>query len=240
MVLYSKAEDIDVIILCGGLGTRLSPILKGKPKGMVEIGGRPFLDILIKFISSFGFRRFILCTGHKSDYIKNYYLKKKDLLKYVFSIEPKPLGTAGAIKNAEPLIQSSPFMGFNGDSFCSINLQSFLDFHISTKSITSIALTSKQEKDDYGSVRLNLKNEILSFREKKSSKLPNHTNAGIYAFNKEVFQYIPSKKKSSLEHDIFPSLIKKGVSGFQTNQSLFDIGTPERLNFAKANLLKSI
>lgn len=240
MAFYSKVEDIDVVILCGGLGTRLSPILKDRPKGMVEIGGRPFLDILIKFISSFGFKRFILCTGHKSEYIKNHYLNKKDLLEYVFSIEPKPLGTAGAIKNAAPLIQSNPFMGFNGDSFCSINLKNFLDFHISKKLIASIALTSKQEKNDYGSVQLNPKNEILNFCEKKSSELFNHTNAGIYAFNKEIFQYIPSPKKSSLEQDIFPSLIKKGVSGFQTNQPLFDIGTPERLNFAKANLLKFI
>ena len=240
MVAYSKTNDIDVVILCGGLGTRLNSILKGKPKGMVEIDGCPFLDILIEFIASFGFRRFILCVGHKGGYIKSYYTDKKDSLKYVYSMEPKPLGTAGAIKNAEPFILSNPFMGFNGDSFCPANLKNLLDFHITNKLIASIVLTSKQEKGDYGSVQLNAKDEILNFYEKDQFKSSNHTNAGIYVFNDEIFQHIPSDKNSSLEYDIFPNLIKKGVSGFSTHQPFFDIGTPERLNFTKANLLKSI
>ena len=83
------------------------------------------------------------------------------------------------------------------------------------------------------------KNKIVVFGSTNYKKklLNNYVNL---PFNKEIFQYIPPKKKSSLEQDIFPSLIKKGVSGFQTNQPLFDIGTPERLNFAKANLLKFI
>jgi NDP-sugar pyrophosphorylase family protein len=155
-------------------------------------------------------------------------------------MEPKPLGTAGAIKNAEPLVLSNPFMGFNGDSFCPANLKNLLDFHITNKLITSIVLTSKQEKGDYGSVQLNAKDEISNFYEKDQFKSSNHTNAGIYVFNDEIFQHIPSDKNSSLEYDIFPNLIKKGVSGFSTHQPFFDIGTPERLNFAKANLLKSI
>ena len=97
MDFSSKANDIDVVILCGGLGTRLNPFIKNQPKAMVEIGDRPFLDILVKYISSFGHKRFILCTGHKSRYIENYYQNKKDSLEYIFSIEQKPLGTAGAV-----------------------------------------------------------------------------------------------------------------------------------------------
>ena len=144
---------IDVVILCGGLGTRLRPVLKNKPKAMAEIGNRPFLDLLIEYISSFGYKRFVLCLGHKSNYIENYYKNKKDSLEYFFSIERDPLGTAGAIKNAEPLIKSNPFLGFNGDSFCPANLKNLLKFHNSNKSIASIALVSKQEPGCYGSVK---------------------------------------------------------------------------------------
>ena len=240
MALSSKANDIDVVILCGGLGTRLSPFIKNQPKAMVEIGGRPFLDLLIEYISSSGYKRFILCTGHKSNYIENYYKNKNDSLEYVFSIEQNPLGTAGAVKNAEPLIKSNPFLCFNGDSFCAANLKNLLDFHVSSKLIASITVTSAQEQDDYGSVQLNENNEIIKFDEKNPSKNSRLVNAGIYVFDKEVFRHIPSGQSSSLEHDIFPRLIKKGVSGFHTHQPLFDIGTPERLEFAKINLLKFI
>ena len=240
MALSSKANDIDVVILCGGLGTRLSPFVKNQPKAMVEIGGRPFLDILIEYVASFGHRRFILCTGHKSGYIENYYKNKKKSLEYVFSVEQNPMGTAGALKNAEPLIKSNPFLGFNGDSFCAVDLKKLLDFHIPRKLIASIAVTPTQKQDDYGSVQINENNEIIKFNEKNPSKTSTLVNAGIYGFDKKVFRHMPSGKNSSLEHDIFPGLVKEGISGFHTRQPLFDIGTPERLEFAKANLLKFI
>ena len=238
MTLLDTALEMDVVILCGGLGLRLRPVLKDKPKVMVGIGDRPFLDLLIKYVASFGFKRFILCAGYQSKHIEDYYKAKKDSLEYVFSIEQEPLGTAGAIKNAESLINSNTFLCFNGDSFCPVNLRALSEFHFVNKSITTIAVTSKKNSDDYGSVELNKKNAIVNFNEKDPSKASELVSAGIYMFDEKVFRQIPSGKASSLEHNIFPDLVKKGISGFLVHQPLFDIGTPERLEFAKVELLK--
>jgi len=240
MVHSTKTNETDVVILCGGLGTRLRPAIINKPKAMVGIGDRPFLDLLIKYISSFGFKRFVLCTGYQSGHIEEYYKNKKDSLKYVFSTEREPLGTAGAIKNAESLINSNSFLCFNGDSFCPVSLRNFFDFHFANKSIASIVVTSKQDPDDYGSVELEKNNLIVNFNEKSLSKASGLVSAGIYMFDEKVFRQIPSGKASSLEHNIFPDLVKKGISGFLVDQPLFDIGTPERLELAKVELLKFI
>ena len=72
-----KIEEVDTVILCGGLGTRLKDVAKDLPKPMVDIQGRPFLDIIIDYIASFGFKRFILCSGYKADVIAEHYKKKK-------------------------------------------------------------------------------------------------------------------------------------------------------------------
>ena len=93
-------QDIDVVVLCGGLGERLRGVLGNYPKPMVEINGSPFLDILIHYVAGYGFTRFILCTGYRSDLIKRYYKDKRTGFTVLISNEERPLGTAGAIKNA--------------------------------------------------------------------------------------------------------------------------------------------
>ena len=124
-----KQTDVDVVILCGGKGTRLSEVVRDRPKPMSEINGRSFLDILIGYVSGFGFKRFILSVGYKADYIKDYYKNNRFSFEILFSRENEPLGTAGGVKQAENLVQSNPFLVMNGDSFCPVDLLQFLDFH---------------------------------------------------------------------------------------------------------------
>lgn len=92
-----KQTDVDVVILCGGKGTRLSEVVRDRPKPMSEINGRSFLDILIGYVSGFGFKRFILSVGYKADYIKDYYKNNRFSFEILFSRENEPLGTAGAL-----------------------------------------------------------------------------------------------------------------------------------------------
>ena len=137
-----RPSKIDVAILCGGFGKRLQRVVKDIPKPMAKIKHRPFLSILIDFIASYGFRRFILCTGYKADIIEGYYSQRYNNLSIEFSREEKPLGTGGAIKNAENYIKSSPFLVVNGDSFCKINLREFVSFHFKKDSLISIAVNN--------------------------------------------------------------------------------------------------
>lgn len=225
---------IDVVLLCGGLGTRLKTVVHDRPKPMAEINDRPFLDILIDYVSDYGFKRFILCAGYKGDVIRKYYETKNAQTVFLFSEEKEPLGTGGAIKNAEPLIQSNIFMVMNGDSFCNLNMYNFLDYHGSTKAFASIALAKKEKSVDCGVVRMDGQGRITGFHEKVETDDTSYVNAGVYLFSKEVLSLMPAHKNFSLELNFFPSLVQnKVVYGFFTDTQLIDIGTPERYELAK-------
>ena len=233
-----KASALDVVILCGGLGTRLQSVLKDKPKPMADFNNRPFLDLLIDYVGSFGFKRFILCSGHKGDLIQDYFENKNDGKTYITSQETSPLGTAGAIKLAEPLINSDVFLAMNGDSFCEIDLTSFMNSHHSKSALASVALAAMEDTSDYGGVDIGDSNEIISFHEKKSVPSSGWVNAGVYIFNKSILDRIPANKKGSLEQELFPSMAGNGLFGFTTQSQLLDIGTPERLERARQLLIK--
>ena len=229
-----KIEEIDTVILCGGLGTRLKDLTKDLPKPMVDIHGQPFLDILINYASSFGLKRFILCSGYKAEVISKYYSEKRDDIEYVFSKEEFPLGTGGALVNATNLIRSKVFLGLNGDSICQVNLKNFYNFHLSKKAKASVALTSADDPGDYGCIAINENHEIIQFNEKSTFKPGgNLINTGIYLIDRDLIKSFPSNKKLSLEYDIFPEFTKKTLHGYIDNAQLFDIGTPERLNKLK-------
>lgn len=225
-------KDIDVVVLCGGKGTRLKEVVNDRPKPMAEINGHPFLDILIEYISSFGFRRFILCTGYMADFVRQYYSASETQVEIVFSPEDIPLGTGGAVKNAGKFIKSETFMVVNGDSFCPVKLSQFLDFHLVKDAIVSMVVTESEDVRDFGTICLDDSQRIVRFEEKKEGK-KSFINAGIYLFEKELFPIIPSNTKCSLEYDLFPALVKQKFYGYVTQEKLIDIGTPERYEQAK-------
>jgi len=233
MTLALTNTEIDVVILCGGLGTRLRGIINDRPKVMAEINGRPFLDILIGYIKNYKFKRYILCVGYMRDIIKEYYEKKKNEMTILFSEEREPLGTAGAIKNAEKLIQSEVFLVLNGDSICKIDLNDFLRFHNSKRALLSIVLTTIENPTDYGVIKLDKNQKILGFSEKTIACGISLVNAGIYFMNRAVLGDIPSGQKFSLEYDLFPKILDKGIYGYVTDKRLIDIGTPERLELIR-------
>ena len=190
---------MDVAILCGGKGTRLN--LPDLPKPMADINGKPFLEILIDYIASFGFSRFVLCAGFRADKIRWHFRNNRNV---IVSVESVPLGTAGGFKHAQPFFHSKTILVFNGDSICPIDLKEFIKAHEASGSLVTMAV----KKMDY--------------------KL--HINAGIYAVERSVLGSIPSNKPTSFEKDIFPSLVGLGLQSYKTTAKLHDIGTPESLD----------
>jgi D-glycero-alpha-D-manno-heptose 1-phosphate guanylyltransferase len=232
-LIEKKLEEIDVVILCGGIGSRLAKIVNDRPKPMAKINQQPFLDILIDYLCEFGLSRFVLCTGHMSEVIQEHYSHKKGSLEFIVSNEQIPLGTAGSIKNAEKFIQSEPFLVANGDSFCSVNLFEFYDFHLSRQSLMTMAVTESEETENSGLVRLDNSQRIVGFEEKKAKAGTGYINAGIYLFQKNILSLIPENTKYSLEYDLFPSLTNLDSFAFVSCKELIDIGTPERYEWAK-------
>jgi NDP-sugar pyrophosphorylase family protein len=228
-----RTKDIDVVILCGGLGTRLKDVVDDRPKSMAEINGRPFLDILVDYVAGYGFTRFILCTGFKGDLIRRHYENKRGRLMFVVSGEDQPLGTGGAIKNAESLIRSDMFLALNGDSLCEIDIEDFIKFHIRKGGFISVAVTGMESPIDYGIIRLDRNQKVIGYGEKIPVSGNEIINAGLYVFDKKILKEIPAGKKLSLEYDVFPGILDKGVYGYVVEKRLLDIGTPERLEIAR-------
>lgn len=225
----SIVNQMDVLILCGGAGTRLRNAVNNCPKPMAMINAKPFLDILIEYFSSFGFRRFILCAGYMSEIIREHYENADTTYEIVISEETEALGTAGSIRNAEQYIRSDLFIAANGDSFCNADLIEFHKDHSARNALMSMVVTETKNASDYGSVFLDNNRRIIGFAEKDREKGRGYINAGIYLFNKKMLNYIPAKTKYSLEYELFPKLIDKGIYGFISGNELIDIGTPERL-----------
>lgn len=227
-------HNIDVFILCGGRGSRLNRAGIDTPKPMQEIRGRPFLDIIIRYLSGFGLRRFILGTGYKAGVIESYYRQNAlSGVEIVFSPEDRPLDTGGAVCNARGLIRSSHFFVLNGDSFCKFNPARLFSFHQKKKAMASILLRKAGDTMDFGSVKMGSASRIVSFNEKAHSAQSSLINAGVYIFDKNIFSLFPHKKFFSLEYDFFPKIIPRGIFGYITAVFFIDIGTPQRLQQAR-------
>lgn len=205
---------------------RLRAVVSGRPKSMCMFNRRPFLSILMAYTASFGFKRFILCTGYMGRYIKKYYSKHPQPWNIAYSHEQEALGTGGALKKAGHLIRSNSFLLMNGDSFCAVNLDDFLCFHSAKKALLTIALTAGQDNKNSGKVILNRLQRIIRFQEKARVCRRSLDSAGIYCLNKDIFSYLKGKNKFSLEYDLFPLLVNQRSYGFLQAAQLVDFGTP--------------
>jgi len=224
-------EQIDIAILCGGRGRRLRSVVTECPKPMASIGVRPFLEVLIERVAMHGFRRFILCTGYKQEQIISHFGNCSSVsgndIEIVFSEENTPLGTAGAVKNAQEHLRSSTFMVMNGDTLCDLDCREFLTMHESIGAELSVALCSKPAATDCGNVVLDTSGRLISFDE-KTGGATGYVNAGVYLINKTLLDYIPENRALSIEYDFIPSVLHRPCFGYVTKADFLDIGTPER------------
>jgi len=231
--MQTVLEKIDAIILCGGKGERLASVGEGRPKALINVAGRPFIDILMDDLLQYGLKRFILSVGYLKEQMKSHFSKTDILVE--FSEEDAPLGTGGAIKRAAAYMHSSSFLVLNGDSICRTDLLKLYHFHIEKNGIVSMVLTKPLPGEDYGIVEMDESQRITRFAEKTVSNPASLVNAGIYFMKKEIISQMPGRDAFSLEYELFPKIVHLGCYGFRSGSPLIDIGTPERL--AQANLL---
>ncbi|ADN36151.1 Nucleotidyl transferase [Methanolacinia petrolearia DSM 11571] len=229
--MIANPENIDVVILCGGLGTRLRSAVSDRPKALANFGEKTFIDILIDSILKYKFKNITLCVGYQKEQIIKHFEYEKDY-NLKFSAEDIPLGTGGALKKAVPAIESDTFIVMNGDSICNPDFKQLLQFHINKKAVMTMALTHSSDKTDYGNVTMDQSQIITNFEEKINSNEESFINAGIYVMQKEIFSYMPKEEIFSLEYDLFPKLVNKRCYGYIIKNELIDIGTPERYNKA--------
>jgi len=234
----AKLNVMDALVLCGGLGTRLRPVLSDRPKGLADVAGRAFLDILTDELVRNGLRRLILCAGHGAEQIAAHYRDRGDA-EFVISAEDRPLGTGGAIAHALPQVRSDPFFVLNGDSFCRVSYADLLVSHRRRGALLSVVVTPATERADVGALRIDSAERILEFAEKPGivSGRSDYVNAGIYVIQSDAIALVGPAEVFSLERDLIPAAVDAGrCYAFPTSGPLIDIGTPDRLRVAQRQL----
>jgi len=177
---------LTAIILAGGFGTRLREVIKDVPKPMADINGKPFLEILLRYLKKRHPYDRLLSVGYKQEVIVEYFKDSFAGIDIIYTKEDKPLGTGGAIKRALEKIDDTQVFVLNGDTFFDIDLEDMKNFHLKSCADITISLKKMKNFDRYGSVILD-KNRVLKFKEKRFVK-SGYINGGIYILKTDILK----------------------------------------------------
>jgi phosphoheptose isomerase len=223
----TPASSVTGVILAGGFGTRLRPVLSDRPKVLAEVAGRPFLFLLLDQMADAGVSRVILCTGHLGEQVRSAIAGSYRGMEIAYSHEETPLGTAGALRQAAMNSPGDLFLAMNGDSYTAADLSAFLCSHSQTDALGSILLAWAPDCARYGTVAFDGAGRVVRFIEKRGVAAPGWINAGIYLLSREVLEAMPARTPLSLETEVFPAI--DGLRGYCVRTPFIDIGTPESL-----------
>ena len=214
------------VILAGGKGTRLKPYTTHFPKPLMPIGDKPILELVIERLREAEIKQIVITTRHMSEMIESFFGDgKKFGVHITYSAEGKPLGTGGPLRLIEDKI-GEDFLVMNGDVLTDLDFSDFIDFHFKNKNTATIAASSRKVDVDFGLVRLDERNNFLSWKEKPV--LEYSVSMGIYLFSPGILHNLPKKESFGI-----PELIqhlhkkKKKIMGYIHKGYWLDIGRPD-------------
>ncbi len=220
------------VILVGGKATRLLPLTCNIPKALMPVLNTPFLEYVIRHLSRHQIKDIILTQGHLAQPIEGYLGDGSQFgVKIIYVVEDTPLGTAGAVKNAERHLDE-PFLVLNGDIITDLDITAMIDFHRERKAKATIALTPVDDPTSYGLIETNPEGRVTRFLEKPSwsEVTTNMINAGTYVLEPEVLTQIKPETEVSIERKTFPQLLARGepIYAYPSSAYWLDMGTPEK------------
>lgn len=229
--LEFNAKPNKVVIMAGGLGTRLGELTNDLPKPMLTVGKRPLLENIIVHCYEHGLTNIYISVNYKSSVIKDYFKDGSSFgvnIKYIE--EKEKLGTAGALSLIEDEFED-PFIVINGDILTTLDLDNLLRYHIDAKSDATMCIKEIEYQVAYGVVNIN-GTDIVSIKEKPSQKI--FINAGIYVFNPGIRRLIPKDRYFDMT-SFFELLIKEGfnVQSYIMSDYWIDIGQIKDIETAK-------
>ena len=204
---------MDVVILCGGLGSRLGEETILKPKPMVKIGDKPILWHIMKYYSSYGFNRFILPVGYKAQTIINYFQNEKsnffdteEYNKWEVVLEDTGLNTlkGGRLKRIQKHLKTEVFHLTYGDGVCNVSIDKLIKFYKKNKRIG--ALTAVHPPSRFGEIKI-LDDQVISFNE-KSQMGEGYINGGYFIFNRDIFNYVTEDESCNFEFGPIQKLVE--------------------------------
>lgn len=219
---------MEVIILAGGLGTRLRSEVKDVPKCMAPVSGKPFLWYLLKYLTRFDVSNVILSVGYLREVIFDWIAENKSEFPFTFdfAVEEEPLGTGGGIKLALSKAHDNDVIILNGDTFFDVNLSDFKKVHSESQRYISLALKPMNDFDRYGTVDLESNGVISAFNEKKYCE-EGLINGGVYVVSKNAPLFNGLPDKFSFETAVLePQCLAGNLFGVVQNGYFIDIGIP--------------
>lgn len=223
---------MQAVILAGGLGTRLRPIVSNLPKPMAPINGRPFLEYLLDYLLKQGVAHVVLAVGYLRDVIINYFGHSWRGLTLGYSVETEPLGTGAALKQAMRDMPDAPTVIMNGDTWLEFDLKSMLEAHRLSGADITVAVHHVSDAARYGSVVIE-RDRIVGFHEKGNAGA-GWINAGVYLFSPRLFDKLVLPDKFSFESDVLvPYVHELTLDAFQTYGCFIDIGVPQDYRLAE-------
>jgi len=229
---YSSLNNIDLVILAGGKGSRIKKLLGKYPKPLLKFNKKHFIQYILNNKSKYNFKRIIILCGFRSSFFfKKFHEKKINLTEIICLKEKKLLGTGGALSKLKNL-KVKDFVLINGDTIFDIDIPLLIS-SLKKDCIGTVALTKNKKQVSKKLNNLNLKSSLITMKE--NSKL---MNGGIYFFKKNIFKYVQNKR-FSLEDDLLPKLISmKKINGKVFNNFFIDIGSKNYLKIAEKKIKK--
>ena len=225
-----KASITQALILAGGKGERLRPLTDNTPKPMLPIAGKPLLEWQLLALKKHGIKNVIICASYLSDKIKGYFGSEWNDMKILYPEEKEPLGTGGAIKNSEHLLDDN-FLVINGDVVNLVDFTSLIDFHLSKKSLATVVVRHSDHPNDSDIVDADENGRIISFLGRGQQE-KNLGIAGLFVINKELVKKIPDGF-STLEKDVIVNNLNDKIFAHISNDYIKDMGTFERYEKVK-------
>lgn len=216
---------MEVIVLAGGLGTRLASVVSDVPKPMAPVAGRPFLLYILDDLIDQGATRIVLAVCHMREVIMEAVGDSYRGVPVVYSIETTPLGTGGGIRRALELCREDRVNVVNGDSYFQVDLQKFQAVTVEHGWNLAIAVKEMKDYSRYGQVVVDADGFVTAFLEKQHCDA-GYINGGIYCLNRTMLTAYP--EAFSMERDCFPELVRqKEIGAVPFSGYFIDIGIPE-------------
>jgi len=230
-LLKQKVKTNRVVLMVGGLGTRLRPLTDHTPKPMLKVGNKPILETIITSFKKYGFINIVLCVSYKSEIIEEYFKDGSEFgvnIEYIH--ENKRMGTAGALSLIREKLSESFFV-MNGDLLTNINFERMMEYHISNASVATMGVREYDFQVPYGVVNVQGK-DILSIEEKPMHKF--FVSGGVYVLSEKVLEFIPDDEFYDMP-TLFEKVIAENLKSisFPIREYWLDIGRVEE--YEKAN-----
>jgi NDP-sugar pyrophosphorylase family protein len=229
---------MNAIILCGGLSTRLGDIAKTTPKILLEIKNKTVLDWQLEKLKKLGITEVVMAAGHLAETLRMIVGPESNGVKIIYAIEPKKLGTGGAIKFAWEQVSEAgaPTIILNGDILAAVQLDRMVNA-LRPESDGILLGARVEDASTYGTLVFDNNHHLLEFKEKEGLVKSGYINGGIYLFTEKMKRHFPAVDAFSIEYDVFDKINELGadLDAYASDEPWVDIGLPERLNWAREN-----